>query len=51
LPVIAMMLGYLHVPAEAIGLILGVDRLLDMCRTALNVTGGLATAVIVFAAQ
>jgi dicarboxylate/amino acid:cation (Na+ or H+) symporter, DAACS family len=47
LPVIAMLLGYLHVPPEGIGLILGVDRLLDMCRTALNVTGDLATAVVV----
>jgi DAACS family dicarboxylate/amino acid:cation (Na+ or H+) symporter len=47
LPVIAMMLGYVHVPPEGIGLILGVDRLLDMCRTALNVTGDLATAVVV----
>jgi len=47
LPVIAMLLGYLHVPPESIGLILGVDRLLDMCRTALNVTGDLATAVAV----
>ena len=47
LPVIAVILGYLHVPPEAIGIILGVDRFLDMCRTALNVTGDLATAVIV----
>jgi DAACS family dicarboxylate/amino acid:cation (Na+ or H+) symporter len=47
LPVIAMLLGNLHVPPESIGLILGVDRLLDMCRTALNVTGDLATAVAV----
>jgi len=47
LPVIAMLLGYLQVPPDAIGLILGVDRLLDMCRTALNVTGDLATAVVV----
>ena len=47
LPVIAMILGYLHLPPEGIGLILGVDRLLDMCRTALNVTGDLATAVVV----
>jgi len=47
LPVIAMILTYLHVPPEAIGLILGVDRFLDMCRTALNVTGDLATAVVV----
>jgi DAACS family dicarboxylate/amino acid:cation (Na+ or H+) symporter len=35
------------VPVEAIGLILGVDRFLDMCRTTLNVTGDLAAAVVV----
>jgi DAACS family dicarboxylate/amino acid:cation (Na+ or H+) symporter len=28
-------------------MILGVDRLLDMCRTTLNVTGDLAAAVFV----
>jgi dicarboxylate/amino acid:cation (Na+ or H+) symporter, DAACS family len=42
-----MLLGYRHVPADGIGLILGVDRLLDMCRSALNVAGDLATAVVV----
>lgn len=47
LPVIAMILGYLNVPPEGIAIILGVDRFLDMCRTALNVTGDLATAVVV----
>ncbi|WP_300615098.1 dicarboxylate/amino acid:cation symporter [Dokdonella sp.] len=47
LPVIAMILTYLHVPPEGIAIILGVDRFLDMCRTALNVTGDLATAVVV----
>ena len=47
LPVIAVILGYLHLPPEGIGIILGVDRFLDMCRTALNVTGDLATAVVV----
>jgi len=47
LPVIAVILGYLGLPPEAIGIILGVDRFLDMCRTALNVTGDLATAVVV----
>jgi Na+/H+-dicarboxylate symporter len=47
LPVIAVILGYLHLPPEAIGMILGVDRFLDMCRTSLNVTGDLATAVVV----
>jgi DAACS family dicarboxylate/amino acid:cation (Na+ or H+) symporter len=35
------------VPVEGIGLILGVDRLLDMCRTTVNVSGDLAIATIV----
>ena len=47
LPVVAMILGMVGVPPEGIGLILGVDRFLDMCRTALNVTGDLAIAVVV----
>lgn len=47
LPVIAMMLRMLDIPAEGLGLILGVDRLLDMCRTSLNVTGDLVAAVVV----
>ncbi|HOX70478.1 MAG TPA: dicarboxylate/amino acid:cation symporter [Dokdonella sp.] len=47
LPVIAMICGMVGVPPEGIGLILGVDRFLDMCRTTLNVTGDLAAAVVV----
>ena len=47
LPVIAIILTTVGVPAEGIGLILGVDRLLDMCRTTLNVTGDLTIAVAV----
>lgn len=47
IPVIAMILGMVGVPPEAIGLILGVDRFLDMCRTTVNVTGDLAAAVVV----
>ena len=47
LPVIVMILGMIGVPVEAIGLVLGVDRFLDMCRTTLNVTGDLAAAVVV----
>jgi Na+/H+-dicarboxylate symporter len=49
LPVIAMILGMVGVPPEAIGIVLGVDRLLDMCRTTVNVTGDLAAAVVVSA--
>ena len=47
LPVVVIILAMVGVPAEAIGLILGVDRFLDMCRTALNVTGDLAIATMV----
>jgi len=47
LPVIAMILAMVQVPPEGIGLILGVDRLLDMCRTTLNVTGDLVLAQVV----
>ncbi|MGE0741476.1 MAG: dicarboxylate/amino acid:cation symporter [Hyphomonadaceae bacterium] len=47
LPVIAMILVMVGVPPEGIGLILGVDRFLDMCRTTLNVTGDLVIATVV----
>ncbi len=47
LPVVAIILGMVGVPPEGIGLVLGVDRLLDMCRTTLNVTGDLAIATMV----
>jgi DAACS family dicarboxylate/amino acid:cation (Na+ or H+) symporter len=47
IPVIAMILGMFHIPVEGLGLIIGVDRILDMCRTTLNVTGDLAAAVFV----
>ena len=42
-----MILGMFRIPPEGLGLILGVDRLLDMCRTTLNVVGDLAAAVYV----
>jgi DAACS family dicarboxylate/amino acid:cation (Na+ or H+) symporter len=47
IPVVAMILGMVGVPPESIAIVLGVDRLLDMCRTAVNVTGDLAAAVVV----
>ncbi|WP_437538224.1 dicarboxylate/amino acid:cation symporter [Sorangium sp. So ce726] len=47
LPVIAMILGMLGIPPEGLGLVLGVDRFLDMCRTVINVVGDLAAAVFV----
>ena len=47
IPVIAMILGMVGIPPEAIGLILGVDRFLDMCRTVLNVIGDLVAATVI----
>ena len=47
LPVVALILGMVGVPPEGIGMILGVDRFLDMCRTTLNVSGDLAAAVVI----
>lgn len=43
----AMILVMVGVPVEGIGLVLGVDRFLDMCRTTLNVTGDLVVATVV----
>lgn len=47
LPVIAMICGIIGLKPEGIGIILGVNTFLDMCRTSLNVTGDLAMAVVV----
>ncbi len=47
IPLLMMMAASVGVPAEGIAIILGVDRLLDMCRTTVNVAGDLtATCVI-----
>ena len=51
LPVVAMILGMVGVPPAGIGLVLGVDRFLDMCRTALNVTGDLVAATVIAAGE
>jgi dicarboxylate/amino acid:cation (Na+ or H+) symporter, DAACS family len=47
LPLIMVVLATVGVPAESIAIILGADRLLDMCRTTLNVTGDLTAAAYV----
>ena len=44
---LSMVFAQVGLPVEGIGLILGVDRLLDMMRTAVNVTGDAAVSVIV----
>jgi DAACS family dicarboxylate/amino acid:cation (Na+ or H+) symporter len=47
LPLVGILLTRVDVPIEGLGIILGVDRILDMCRTTLNVTGDIAVAVCV----
>lgn len=47
LPLIMVLLQSVGVPAEGIGIILGVDRFLDMCRSTINVSGDLVIAALV----
>jgi len=51
LPVVALISAMVGVPPEGIGLILGVNHFLDMCRTTVNVTGDLGIAVLVSRAE
>jgi Na+/H+-dicarboxylate symporter len=47
LPVVALICAMVGVPVEGIGLVLGVNHFLDMCRTTVNVTGDLGIAAMV----
>lgn len=47
IPLMIPVLEAVGAPGEGIALIIGVDRLLDMCRTAVNVTGHMVGAAIV----
>jgi DAACS family dicarboxylate/amino acid:cation (Na+ or H+) symporter len=51
LPLVTALLVTVGVPAEGIGIIVGVDRILDMCRTVLNVTGDMTAAACVAASE
>ena len=51
LVMLAMVLEQVNLPIEGIGLIIGVDRLLDMVRTAVNVTGDSAVSCVVARAE
>ena len=47
LPLIVVVLESIGVPGEGIAVVLGVDRILDMSRTVLNVTGDVTAAMYV----
>ena len=44
--ILATILQGLGVPPDGVALILGVDRILDMCRTTINVTGDLTATIV-----
>ena len=48
---LAMVLTQVGLPVEGIALIIGVDRLLDMVRTAVNVTGDSVVSIIVASSE
>ena len=50
-PKVLEMLETVGLPVEGVALVLGIDRVLDMARTAVNVAGDLACAVVVSAAE
>ena len=45
--ILSMLLGSAGIPAEGLALIIGVDRILDMSRTTLNVAGDLVAACVI----
>jgi len=51
LPLIAGLLATFGIPPEGIGIIIGVDRILDMTRTMTNVGSDVVTTVVVDAGQ
>jgi dicarboxylate/amino acid:cation (Na+ or H+) symporter, DAACS family len=51
IPLIIVVMQSVGVPAEAIGVVFGVDRILDMCRTVVNVTGDLVITQCVAAGE
>jgi Na+/H+-dicarboxylate symporter len=48
---LVIVLKSVGIPEEGIALILGVDRILDMCRTVTNITGDSLTAVIISSSE
>jgi DAACS family dicarboxylate/amino acid:cation (Na+ or H+) symporter len=51
IPLIVVVMQSVGVPASAIGIVLGVDRILDMCRTTVNVVGDLVVTQCVAAQE
>ena len=48
---LGMVLQSVGLPVEGVGLVLGIDRVLDMARTTVNITGDIACSVVVSATE
>ncbi|MGB9835948.1 MAG: dicarboxylate/amino acid:cation symporter [Candidatus Saccharicenans sp.] len=48
---LAMVLKQIGIPLEGVALILGVDRLIDMCRTTVNMLGNMAASVFIHTSE
>jgi len=51
IPLLMLVLGSIGVEPGAIALILGIDRILDMCRTTVNNIGDMSAVAIVWAGE
>ena len=49
--ILATILSSVGIPPAGVAIILGVDRLLDMCRTAINVSGDMVACLVVDASH
>lgn len=47
IPLLMLVLETVHIPPGAIAIVLGIDRILDMCRTTVNNIGDLSAVVVV----
>ncbi|MCZ6514729.1 MAG: cation:dicarboxylase symporter family transporter [Acidobacteria bacterium] len=47
IPMLAVVLATVNVPGEGVAIIIGVDRLLDMSRTTVNVSGDISAAAFI----
>ena len=44
---LSMVLQSVNLPVEGIAMIMGIDRILDMCRTVVNITGDAMCTILV----
>jgi len=48
---LAMVLKQINIPLEGIALILGVDRIIDMCRTTVNMISNMVASVFIHSSE